>query len=341
MLVVRAWAGYPDEAISGISIPSEHGMAGVVYRSGAVHHFADVQNEAVYEAIAHSGSNHIRSSLGVPLHSNQQVLGVLFADNFSRTAAFNEEDERLLLGLAVQISMLIQNVQLFEQLIAEREQTRHLARQVIEAQENERRRVSRELHDEAGQALVLLKQGLQRVQRETAGDFERVRQRIDDSIALSDQTMERVRSLAYNLRPPLLDTVGLSTVLEEYCQEFAGRTGMVIEYSSTELPTLSDSVRITLYRFLQEALTNVVKHAEADRVRVILDYTDGTVSLLIEDNGDGFDSHIEMRPTKQQKGIGLVGIQERVRAVNGRLEVVSEPGNGTQLTVYIPVENKT
>lgn len=224
--------------------------------------------------------------------------------------------------------------ELLQQLETEQEQTRKLAQQLASMQEEERRRLSRELHDEAGQALTALKISLQLIQADISE--ESLHQRLGAVVNLADETLERVRVLAQNLRPPSLDTVGLNPTLEGFCRDFSRRTQLTIHYEGAEdLPPVSPEISISLYRFLQEALTNIIKHACADTVWVLLQYDDEAIFLSVEDNGKGFLYSV----TNTGSGkIGLVGMQERFHLLGGNLDVNSQPDYGTRLTASIPWE---
>ena len=151
-----------------------------------------------------------------------------------------------------------------------RDQLRKLTQQVVFAQEEERRRISRELHDEAGQTLVGLRFSLDNVYRELPADLDSLRRRMEKALALTDQTLNRLRQLAYDLRPPMLDLIGVNLGIKELCREFSDQTGIKVEYSGVELEGLPDEVSISLYRFAQEALTNVAKHAAPRKCRLYL-----------------------------------------------------------------------
>lgn len=216
---------------------------------------------------------------------------------------------------------------------------RRLAREVLSAQEEERQRLSRALHDEAGQALVALKINLELIRDDLPPDQVSLRRRMADAIALTDETMERIRLLARDLHPPALDTLGLGATLEDFCNEFAQRTKLTIDYSGGDLPALPKAVKICLYRFVQEALTNVAKHALATQVSVALRQNDEAVRLSVEDDGRGFDVESRLSATGWPLGVGLEGMQERVESLGGRLEICSRRGEGTRTTAYIPLPN--
>ena len=243
------------------------------------------------------------------------------------------------------------NIQLNQQ-ISEREQAevalrasearlRALAKQLVTAQEEERHRLSRELHDEAGQALTALKISLDLTAEETSAEHLQVRDRIVEAARLADRTMEHLRLLAHGLRPPALDAVGLNYTLEDLCRDFSARTGLSIDYcGSNYLSTLSEEATISLYRFLQEALTNVAKHANADNVRVTLNTDGKTANLVVEDDGQGFDKRRVWADSTRLAGRGLLGMKERIELLGGRLKIASQPGWGTRVEAYFPLNLK-
>ena len=276
-----------------------------------------------------------RSFLSVPLIANDEVIGALHLEA-TVSNAYGERDLNLAMSVGAQISGAIANAQLFAQLEAGEEELRRITQKVIDAQEEERHRVSRELHDEAGQALTALKISLDLIRSDLSLESGPLYQRILGAVELTDTTMEKIRLLARGLRPPELDAVGLNPTLEGFCREFAQLTQLSIDYSGAELPTLPDTCSISFYRFLQEALANVAKHAMATRVRVELSHNADAVSLMVEDDGRGFIPGRPATGTGQSKGIGLLGMEERFELLGGRLKVESRPGQGTRLVAQVP-----
>lgn len=208
-------------------------------------------------------------------------------------------------------------------------QLRNLTKQVVLAQEEERRRVSRELHDEAGQALVSMKYGLEVILADLSEAGAPVQQRLVSAIQQLDQTMEQIRHLAHSLRPPLLDIANLDLTLKDYCREFAESTNMQIEYSGASVPDLSEEAGLSFFRFLQEALTNVAKHANATRVNVKLSQGADRLSLSVTDNGIGAS---DMRTD----GHGHMGMRERFMMLNGEVQIQAYERSGFMITASIP-----
>jgi PAS domain S-box-containing protein len=217
-----------------------------------------------------------------------------------------------------------------KELLASQEKLRLLATQTVNAQEKERRSISRELHDEAGQALITLKYDLASIQNELPETDALLRQRLSESMKIIDQTMLHIRDLAHSLRPPVLEVGGIHLSLQDYCQEISGRTHIPISYQGLDIPGIPDETGISLYRFVQEALTNIMKHAHATKVKVRLHYNKGEISLSVSDNGRG------MGEPDRSEGLGLLGIKERLNLLGGKLEIHSQKGRGTKLVAHVP-----
>ena len=209
---------------------------------------------------------------------------------------------------------------------------RYLTTKLVSAQEDERRRLSMELHDEAGQSLTALKLNLALV-RAHLSSSELIGQ-IEAAINLTETTMDRLRSLAHNLRPPALDALGLDQTLGDYCQRIARQSGIRVAYNCVDLPSLPEHFQISLFRVLQEALTNIIKHAEAGHVDVFLHQEQGMVVLEVRDDGVGFDPSSVLKG--KDRGIGLQGIEERMEALGGSVKISSQPGQGTRLLAEVP-----
>ncbi len=229
----------------------------------------------------------------------------------------------------------MKNVRLIEQVQQSREQMRQLAQQTVSAQEEERQRLSRELHDDTGQALTALKLTLDTIRGNLPAGTDQLRRQLDEAVKLAGTTMERLRTLARDLRPPALDTAGLDSALEGLCNDFATYARLPVEYQGCDLTDLPGTADICLYRFLQEALTNVVKHAQANRVSVRLEAVDGQVLLSVADDGCGFDQAAKIRAVRSSRGIGLLGLRERLELLGGWLELETQPGYGTRLTAHL------
>jgi|GEM_PF-2216624 len=274
-----------------------------------------------------------RSYLSVPLLARGKIQGAFSL--FSERPAFNQEQRAFYISLGQQIGVAINNARLYAEVLNRGERLQQLAQRIISVQEEERHRVSRELHDEAGQALTALMLSLEMTKSTLPVHMEAVRESIEEAVRLTGETMEHIRLLAHDLRTPSLDTIGLSPTLEGLCDDFGARSGMEISFQGTDLPDLPDMAAISLYRVAQEALTNVARHAEASTVDVAIFHEDEQVILKVTDDGVGFDPQTILYGTAE--GIGLPGLQERLETLGGRLEVRSTPGEGTRVVAYVPL----
>ncbi len=235
-----------------------------------------------------------------------------------------------------QIDQLIDTMNsMLDGLESYREQVRLLSRQVLTAQEEERQRIARELHDETAQSLTSLLIGLRMLEKCTTP--EELAARISELRSQTGRTLEEVRKMAVDLRPSALDDLGLVAALQWYTDDLARRTQIDVDFRATGLETrLPDDVEVVVYRIIQEALTNVVKHANATHVDVSLARENGIVSASVIDNGCGFN--LETVRRSQDRGLGLFGMQERVSLVGGTFRIITQPGQGTRVTISIPLE---
>jgi len=230
---------------------------------------------------------------------------------------------------------------------AEEEVTKHrrnlqrLSAQLINAQEAERKRISQELHDEMGQALTAMRINLAAIEKDLpSGLAPTIRERLAETSWLADQTLEQTRELSLDLRPSMLDDLGLLPTLRWYVNRYAKRLNIEVEFEAIDFEErLTAEMETALYRIVQEALTNVARHAQANRVRIRLERKEAKVRAFIEDDGQGFDAQEVIDREAPARGAGLLGIQERVASLGGRFSIQSRPGQGTRLSLEIPTSD--
>jgi signal transduction histidine kinase len=276
----------------------------------------DVDHEAMRLLAARSG-------LWVPLLVRGRAIGVLAAhDKLGADVRFTDTDLRLAETFATRAALA---VDLSERIAQD------ALRRVVEAQELERRRLARELHDETGQALTSILLGLKALEERTADEASRAA--TEELRELVVSTLQDVRRLAVELRPTALDDFGLVAALERLSGSFAEQTGISVDFQTALADErLPEEVETALYRIVQESLTNVVKHARARRVSILLARREGAVKAVVEDDGRGFD------PAELAgDGFGLVGMRERLALLGGRLEVESGPEAGTTIAAEVPI----
>lgn len=212
-----------------------------------------------------------------------------------------------------------------------------LSRQLLEVQENERRHLARELHDEVMQTLTALKLNLgAAAQASTVATRQ-----LEESVETVDDLVEQIRSLSLDLRPSMLDDLGLVAALEWYCERQSRRLAMPILLTAVPLPFRpSAEIETTCFRVVQEALTNTAKHAQATQVWVNLQPRGSTLLLTFRDNGIGFDVAVTRPRAARGSGIGLRGMEERLWLVGGQFDITSMPGHGTEIRVWVPMAGR-
>jgi signal transduction histidine kinase len=213
-----------------------------------------------------------------------------------------------------------------------RQELRNLSQQLVKAQEEERRAISRELHDQIGQMLTAIQMefgNLGTLRNETNQEFE---DHLTEGKALAERTLRAVRDMAMGLRPSMLDDLGLAPALDWQAREFTRRSGIPVDLElEGELNNLPDRVRTCVYRVVQEALTNCARHANPSNVRVTVHRQQDLISLIIQDDGTGLPADGGYR-----RGVGLIGMEERVRELGGEIQIISQPNRGTLVRVTIP-----
>ena len=265
-----------------------------------------------------------RAGIFAPLIVRDRAIGVIVVHDRlgdeTSDVRFSDDDVRLVEALAVRAAAAVD--------LSRRVERDALGR-VVAAQETERRRIARELHDETGQALTSMLLGLRAA--EEASDEERRRAALSSLRELATATLQDVRRLAVELRPRALDDFGLEPALERLIEAFRERSGLAAHFEARIGERLSPEIETALYRIVQEALTNVAKHARASTISVLVARKPGSVTAVIEDDGVGFS------PAEPVDGLGLVGMRERVELLGGRLLVESRAGAGTTVAAEVPV----
>lgn len=274
----------------------------------------------------------------VPLVAGRRVVGVVNVAS-AEARQFEREEINVLDAIGRQVGMAVENARLWEEVKSREVRLGQLLSQAIGAQEAERKRVARELHDEAGQLATTLSLGL-RTMEQIQELPETARNSLADLKDLAKRLLDGIRRLAVGLRPDALDQLGLVGAIEGAVREFGKRAGLRTDFEATGLDGVRapSEVEIAMYRVVQEALANVRKHAGASHVDVLLERRDGAIVAVVEDDGVGFDvAAVRGEGDAGGAHLGLFGMQERATLVNGRLTVESQPGRGTTVFVEIPL----
>jgi signal transduction histidine kinase len=285
-------------------------------------------------------SDRIQELNRVALAQEQEELGRIYAR--MRRQVLISSGLALVAGLLVALFVTryagALERQIREQMVRDARNTRDLQRlsaRLVNVQEDERRTIARELHDEVGQALTAIKVELS-VAGRRAALTEREGEALREARGLTDRALQQVRDLSQMLHPAMLDDLGLPETVAWYLNAFSVRTGIATDLVQDHVDErLASEIETCLYRIVQEALTNVARHAEATTCRVYLQRLPQTVLLTVEDDGKGFSAEGD-ETGAAKRGLGLLGIEERVSGFRGSLKVESSPGRGTRLTVELP-----
>ena len=279
----------------------------------------------------------VASHVTVPVLARAHVLGVLGVAS-ADGGAFHEDEVRLLEAVGQQLGVAVENAGLWDDL-REKERVRgQLLEKVMVAQEEERKRIARELHDDTGQAITSLMVGLRAA---SDGAEPPLRSQFEGLRAIAAQTLESVKRLARELRPPLLDDLGLPAALDRYVSGYRANFGLNADLQMTGFGNgdrLAPQVELALYRVIQEALTNVAKHAHARNVSIVVERRAGSVKAIVEDDGGGFDVNAVLNAPQEEGKLGLHGMRERAELMGGRLTLESTPGAGSSVFVEIPIQ---
>ncbi len=274
----------------------------------------------------------VRHALAVPIKDQSEaVIGFFKLHRSTPQTPFNWQDAAFLESLANVTAVAIRNAQLLKALEVRGQEIRALSANHVNRLEEERQHISRELHDEAGQILIGIKLALQVAARQIPVGQTSLRHDLDELRDQVNQATKRLKDLAQWLRPPTLDQLGLEVALRQLASDLKNRAGFEVEIAVDPIsPRLPQSWEIALYRVAQEALTNVLRHAEAENAQLELRCAEDHVSLVVRDRGCGFD------PGTVAGGLGLLGMRERAGMLGGALTVHSTSGRGTEIRMEVP-----
>jgi signal transduction histidine kinase len=339
-LTVVAAAGAGADRLVGIELPAGASKIGTAIRArrSVIVDDLTADPDAHQPTVALLG---IRSQVIVPLVHRSQALGAITAGDEREGRVLTAADRRVLETYATRAVLAIVIARV---LSAERERLeaegrlraselreagrRETLRRVVDAQEHERRRIARELHDETGQALTSVLLGLRLIE-EVSPDVRAAVSELRETITAA---IQELRALAVDLRPKALDDFGLGAAIERLADTYSRRTGIAVDVHVAGLSDrLPEDIETALYRIVQESLTNVAKHAGAATASVTVHRRPRVVSIVVEDDGAGFD------PTRVTDGLGLTSMRERAELVSGTVRVESRPGGGTTIAVEVPL----
>lgn len=313
----------------------EH-IAGRVVQSGELIVVNEVTNNP--EAITMMGEKgKFRAYISLPLKSKNKVLGTLSLASYLPNK-FKPEAVSLLRAMGDAIGIAVENAIAAKRLEEANKLREQLLGKLLSAQEEERQRIARELHDEASQSLAAVVLQLEDIADTLPARYRDTKRRLDILREQAIQTLEGIRNLALELRPSALDDLGLSKAIDWYAKDYLAKRGINAKIEvigpKNKLPS---NIETVLFRITQEALTNVVKHADASQVTVRLQLNNSKARMQIEDNGKGFDVEAALTGAAGRQNLGLHGMLERATLLSGTLNIQSQPGQGTCLSVEIPL----
>jgi signal transduction histidine kinase len=331
-LRLGAAVGGPPALVDNFARGSKGSLSAIVASTGQPLFIADCGNDSRNPYADEDRALGIVTYLGLPITMHGEVVGVLTV-NTSQAREYTPEDLECLTSFANLSAIAIENARLFEEVRAGRERLRALSRRQLDVHESERRLLARELHDEVGQLLTGLKLTLDMVAGEASETGQSL---LRESQDLVGELIGHVRELSLNLRPALLDDLGLLPALLWQFERYTAHTRVRVdfEHAGLEGRPCRPEVETAAYRIVQEALTNVARHAEASEVQVRLWVEGGRLLLRIEDQGRGFEPTITLDP---EESSGLAGMYERAMLLGGRLRIESSPGAGTRIQAELPL----
>ncbi len=324
----------PNEKLIGTTINISQGLAGRIAKSGEPYMLHEIKNKGEGRFGQLDGDSY--RFLGVPLKVQERVIGVLSIFDEYHPNAFEEESIQLLSLFAAQAAIAVENSSLFNQVYDGRRELRFLSERLMRVNEDERKKIARELHDQIGQTLTAIKLNLENVNHmnvdaSTSLELER-------SIKLVEASVNQVRELSLELRPPELDHLGLISALRWYIDRQAEHAGLTADIHLPENQVnLAPEAVTACFRIVQEAMTNTIRHASATEVRLDLLEHENMMKLTFQDDGVGFDSKAALAGIGLGINLGLTGMKERTELIGGKLEILSAPDNGTKIIVSVPL----
>jgi signal transduction histidine kinase len=330
-LELKASRGLQPDLAGHFAGPVGQGFAGRIARTGRPRIVLDARRDALITDPAIRRA--FRSFWGVPLVVKDKVTGVLHL-NFTRPYNCLPREMRLLEAVAERCALALEKAQLIETLAQREQQIRKLGEHMLKVEEEERRRISRELHDEVGQAMLVVRLYLEMLQQDLGARAPQLVAKVEEALGLIDGTIRDMRRLISALSPSVLEQLGLEAALRQFVTGFSRSFPVHVRLKLRPLGRLSQDTEIMLYRLVQECFTNVIKHSKAENVLLAVHRSNGRLHLRVEDDGIGFD----LDQASQKRGsFGLTGMGERVALLGGEMEIRTRRREGTKIHVRIPL----
>ena len=338
MLCYRVHRGLSARYAKEMCLRLGEGIAGKVAQTGEAILLEDISMDSRAARLGLIASEDLKSFASIPLCSKEKVLGVI--NIVSREARkFSADDVRLLNSIAAQIAVAVENAKLHQEVQHKEEIRGELLREIFSIQEEERRRIARELHDETSQVLASLTANLEAAASILPAGANKTRALLRKAQALSTNILDEIHRLIYELRPTLLDDLGLVAATRWLVDNNLVAAGVTVNFKTVGRERrLPPQLETTLFRVAQEAVFNITRHAHAKNVSVNQHFRKGSIRIHIKDDGRGFDVKEAVSSKDRPRGLGLLGMKERVELMNGTLSIRSHPGGGgTEIDIEIPM----
>jgi PAS domain S-box-containing protein len=336
MLCYRAHRGFTSPYVDKVCYPLDEDINGYVFQTGEIVVAEDITSDPRTIKSALIKAEMITSFISVPLVAKKKKLGVLYIAS-RKAHKFSNEDTQFLASAVPQIAMAVENALLHRE-VEHKEQIRgDLLKEIFSIQEEERRRIARELHDETSQTLASLSAHLEAILQGPDNDPDKIRAKIKNLQPLFGGILNEIHRIIYELRPSVLDDMGLTPAIRWLATNKLESNGIKVRLKTIgrnqRLPSGSES---SLYRVIQEAVTNIVRHSGAKNAVVAIRFNRDNISVHIGDDGSGFDVEEITKLKEGPRGLGLLGMRERIEFMGGQLNIKSQPGKGTKIDIKIP-----
>lgn len=283
------------------------------------------------------GQPELHRHASVPLIAQDQTVGILNL-LLPQGRSFSTEDLNMLESIGHEVAITVQRARLFEEVRDQEHMRRQLLQRLLVAQEDERRRIAQDLHDHAGQMMTALIIQLAQQAAKAEEDGAPIAQPLRKLHDLAQQGLDELRKLVYELRPSILDDLGLGPAVRWYADTYVRPAGLQTEVHITELGhRLPQEVETVAFRIIQEAVTNTLRHAQATRLEIRVDVKGQALLVMVRDDGVGFDSD---EGTGGRRTLGLAGMRERAQLVGGTLQILAVPGVGTTILARVPLHEE-
>jgi PAS domain S-box-containing protein len=341
-ITYRAMVGNRTEWPRSTSYQAKKGMAGKVIPTNTVFIINDFPNDPQLNVaeFPQFQAEEIHSAVGVPLSYKGIVIGVL-TTAYRKPHQYDQREIHLLAGIADQLVVAIEYARLYQSTVEHSRAMELLSARFTKIQEEERRKISRELHDSVGQALTALFLNLDLLNADIESKEHPAHDRIRAMKLIVDETLRDIRQIAFELRPAILDDFGIIPALRLFIHRFSRQSSVPITLKIPDkLPRRVPSVEAMLYRVVQEAISNISKHAKATHVQITLVADNDRVTLDMADNGVGFDATKFKHPEFLYGGLGLLSMRERVTELHGIIDIQSLINKGTKIHIEVPLINE-